>query len=136
MKKSYAFKRYYQPMFMAFTVIALIAAILNFLLGKPIAWLMLLATVFNFLQYRLYTHPYIEVEQGVITARFTFLKKITINLEDVTAISPESNQLILYLRDGSKTLLFLSSLTESDQQRITRELPNLIKGAFLIFRPK
>lgn len=117
-------------MFMAFTVIALIAAILNFLLGKPIAWLMLLATVFNFLQYRLYTHPYIEVEQGVITARFTFLKKITINLEDVTAISPESNQLILYLRDGSKTLLFLSSLTESDQQRITRELPNLIKERF------
>ena len=98
-------------------VIGAIAAILQFILGEPVAFVMLFICIVSIFQFKLYSKPFIEIQENILTARLTLIITKTIDLSTVTKIeTPKNKKIILYPKEGKKLILPLNSQigTETD----------------------
>lgn len=105
-----------------------IAAVLNFLLGEPIALMLAIVAIMSFLQFKHYSQPYVVIEDRQIKIRFSWLKKGVINLEDIARIESKKRQLNLHLKDRSKKGIALFYMPVETQQQLSQDLSDLFAG--------
>ncbi|MGH1338193.1 MAG: hypothetical protein ACRBFS_18870 [Aureispira sp.] len=95
----YPYKSFYKIMGIALFAIGTISAGLNFLVGNPIAFLLLVMALLGFLQIRQYFKPYVTMKYGALYIQVTAFKKKTLLLEHIERVERGKHQLILTMDD-------------------------------------
>jgi hypothetical protein len=126
MKKIYSFKGFYKLLSIVSLMIMVVATVLNGYLGEPITIVLLVATGITFLQYRRHSSPYIEIENGILEIRYTWVRSFKLNLEEVAEIESGKTQIMLHMDSGKKIGIYLGYLTLEDKKRALEDIPALV----------
>lgn len=128
MEKTYAFKPLYKTMGIITLIAGGIAAVLNFITGDPMAFMMLFLALVGFFQIRHYSKPYVLLEHGNVYIHASFLKTLTFNINEVESMEQKKNQLVFTLKNKSKKNIFLNFLTTEDKATIQEDFSALLEG--------
>ena len=126
---SYPIKGYYKKISLFGIIVSILAAVLNFATGNPIAFVMLFVAVVSYFQYQWACKSFIELNGTVATIRITWIITKTVDLAQLKQFEiPKKKRMVLHPKEGNKVTVHLGMMPPEVQERAVRDITAIVNG--------